>query len=75
MRVPISVPGGGVWGGGGGVVFLWKMKGVGGVWVGTGKGTGKYNAQALSKLPFSKLPFSFSPREMTGRPGDQKRWE
>ena len=39
-------------------------KGVGGVWVGTGKGTGKSMRTPLSKLPFSKLPLSFSPKSV-----------
>ena len=66
MRVPIGVPGGGVWVRFRGVVgggFLVKNKG-------KGKGVGRVGdwqrnrqvtAQALSKLPFSDLPFSFSP--------------
>ena len=70
MRVFIDVPGGLIWGRVqgcvGGAVFLWKIKekgkGVGrvGGGVGTSKRNRQVNAQALSKLPFSKLPFSFS---------------
>ena len=68
MRVPIGVPGGGVWGrvqvGGGGWFSCGKQgKGDtgwgghgGGGGLGTGKGTGQSMRTRLSKLPFSKLP-------------------
>ena len=83
MRVPIGVPGGGVWGrvqgGGGGWVFFVENEGKG---EGGGEGGGlgrdrqrnrQVNAQALSKLPFSNLPFSFSPVEVFGSCGDAAR--
>ena len=44
-----------------------KAKGVGMVGGGWGRDRQRnrqVNAQALSKLPFSKLPFSFSPKEV-----------
>ena len=70
MRVPIGVPGGGVWGRvqvGGGGWFSVENKGKGegggegGGWGGDRQRNGQVDAQALSKLPFSKLPFSFFP--------------
>ena len=74
MRVPIGVPGGGVWGwvqvGGAGGGFPVEIRekgrggerGGGGGWGGDTQRNRQINAQALSKLPFSKLlPFSFSP--------------
>ena len=65
MRVPIGVPGGGggVWGrvqvGGGGRFSCGKS------WKRDRHRNRQVNAQALSKLPFSKLLFSVSPNHAT----------
>ena len=68
VRVPIGVPGRGVWGQGGGGEFSCEKRGEGGRrvgrvggGVGTGKRTVKSTRTRLSKLPFSNLPCSFSP--------------
>ena len=71
VRVPIGVPGGGVWGRvqvGGGASFPVENEGNRGRrWGGWGVGWGPAKEPAsqcatrLSKLPFSELPFSFSP--------------
>ena len=67
MAVPIGVPGVGVWGrvegGGGGAVFLWKIrekhgKAVGrvGGGIGTGKGTGKSMRKLCRNYPLAVYP-------------------
>ena len=66
MRAPIGVPGRGVWGrvqgGGGGAVFLWKIrekgKGVGrvGGGAGTGEGTGKSIRKLCRDCPLANYP-------------------
>ena len=85
MRFPTGVLGGGVWGqvqegGGGGVGGSCKNEGKGegsGEFGGMGQGPAKKpasNAQALSKLPFSKLPLSFSPIQPIPRVAPRRRF-